>query len=329
MKQSQFEQTYEAGWQRYDQQVESLKKGRGHGVATYTDFPEQYTQLCQQYALAQQRQYSPRLIEALQQRVQRGHDILYRQRSGWLWSLITFYAVDFPRAVRHLWPQMLLACGLFFGVGILVGVVCYLDGSFLFKIMPAEQVVMMEAMYAISSESVGRDEMYSDSSRFLMFGYYIYNNIGIGLRTFALGILASIGTIFALVYNGLVLGGVSGHLTQLGLHETFWGFVSGHSAFELTAIAICGAAGLRLGQPLIAPGRYRLGQAFVLAGKESIPLVIGAATLLLLAAAIEAFWSPLSLSLSVKVTVGLTLWLFLLVYLLFAGRQRPAKSHVG
>jgi len=49
-----------------------------------------------------------------------------------------------------------------------------------------------------------------------MFGYYIYNNISIGFRTFASGLLAGVGAIVVLVTNGIVIGTVAGHLTAIG-----------------------------------------------------------------------------------------------------------------
>ncbi len=51
-----------------------------------------------------------------------------------------------------------------------------------------------------------------------------------------------------------------GYVVYAGFATNFFSFVSGHSAFELTAIALCGAAGLRLGYGLVAPGRLRRGR---------------------------------------------------------------------
>lgn len=48
-------------------------------------------------------------------------------------------------------------------------------------------------------------------------------------------------------------GAIAGHLTDIGYGQTFWPFVIGHGAFELTAIALAGAAGLKLGWALLAP----------------------------------------------------------------------------
>ncbi|PAK99903.1 hypothetical protein B8W90_14245, partial [Staphylococcus hominis] len=69
-----------------------------------------------------------------------------------------------------------------------------------------------------------------------MFGYYIMNNISIGLRTFASGLLAGLGTVLVLLFNGLTIGAAAGHLQHIGHGDPFWRFVCGHGAFELTAI---------------------------------------------------------------------------------------------
>jgi uncharacterized membrane protein SpoIIM required for sporulation len=80
-----------------------------------------------------------------------------------------------------------------------------------------------------------------------MFGHYIWNNIGIGLRTLAGGLLAGVGALFVLIVNGISIGTVFGHLQQIGSGDPLWRFVCGHAPFELTAIVLAGGAGLRLG----------------------------------------------------------------------------------
>src|SRR5690606_21786138 len=103
------------------------------------------------------------------------------------------------------------------------------------------------------SEHIGRDR--ESDSDFMMFGYYIYNNISVAFRCFAGGLVLMLGSIISLVVNGLLLGGVAGHLTNLGYPQTLFSFVIGHGAFELTAIGIAGGAGLKLGYSLMVPGQ--------------------------------------------------------------------------
>jgi len=180
-------------------------------------------------------------------------------------------------------------------------------------------------MYDPGNEKIGRSEDRESATDFAMFGYYIWNNIGIAFRTFASGMLAGVGTVLALLFNGVVIGGVAGHITQLGFVSTFWPFVSGHSAFELTAICISGGAGLLLARAILMPGRRSRGDALKAAALEAVTLVMGAGLLLLGAAFIEAFWSSnRAVAHEVKYSVAAVLWLVLILYLTLAGRGRDA-----
>ena len=160
-----------------------------------------------------------------------------------------------------------------------------------------------------------------------MFGYYIMNNIGIAFQTFASGLLFGLGSLFFLLFNGLLIGAVSGHLSQIGYGEPFWSFVIGHGAFELTAITLAGAAGLQLGWALIAPGRHARSEALRLAAAQAVKLVAGVVIMLLIAAFVEAYWSSMTLaSSSLKYWVGAALWLLVAIYFLAVGRGTHAPD---
>jgi uncharacterized membrane protein SpoIIM required for sporulation len=157
-----------------------------------------------------------------------------------------------------------------------------------------------------------------------MFGFYIKNNIGIGFQTFASGFVLGIGAVFNLLYNGIVLGAVMGYMTELGYTETFFPFVIGHGAFELTGIAIAGAAGLKLGYGLLCPGALTRKQSLMKAAQQSMQLVYGVLLLLLVAAFIEAFWSSSSyLSNAAKYTAGASFWVLVLSYFALGARHGP------
>jgi len=120
---------------------------------------------------------------------------------------------------------------------------------------------------------------------------------------------------------------VSGHLTEIGYGQTFWSFVIGHGAFELTAIALAGAAGLQLGWALISPGRLTRGESLRLAARKSVQLLCGVMVFLLIAAFIEAYWSSTTVIAAwVKYLVGAVLWLLVAAYLIFAGRTQHAPE---
>ena len=115
---------------------------------------------------------------------------------------------------------------------------------------------------------------------------------------------------------------MAGYLTQRGHGPTFWSFVVTHSAFELTAIVLSGAAGLKIGHALVMPGRLSRMQSLVEATRNCAPVVAGAAVMLLVAAALEAFWSSASwLPYAVKYSVAAGCWIGVLSYLTLQGRS--------
>ena len=114
---------------------------------------------------------------------------------------------------------------------------------------------------------------------------------------------------------------------EIGYGQTFWSFVIGHGAFELSAIALAGAAGLQLGWALIAPGQLTRGESLKLAAHHSVQMLCGVMVFLLIAAFIEAYWSSTtSIAPWLKYFVGALLWLLVATYLIFAGRIRHAPE---
>ena len=139
------------------------------------------------------------------------------------------------------------------------------------------------------------------------------------------------GTILVLIFNGITIGAVFGHLQQIGSGDPLWRFVAGHAPFELTAIVLAGGAGLRLGFNLIAPGRRTRIDALVAGGIKGAKLCIGIAFMLLVAAFIEAFWSSTqSIPASIKFTVSGVLWTLVFAWLWRGGRGETSLArHSG
>lgn len=325
MKQSLFESRHKAEWERFSLTLERLERGKD--TSQVAEFPKAYRRLCQHLALAQDRGYSSFLVDSLQQQVLRGHQQLYRHRSQLGANVLGFILAGFPRLVRAEWRFVLAAALLFFGSLIGFGMLVYLSPELIYNLIPADQVREMQSMYDPAAGHLGRSAERAASEDWVMFGYYIMHNIGIAFQTFASGLPLGVGSAFFLFYNGLIIGAVAGHLSEIGFGQTFWSFVIGHGAFELSAIALAGAAGLKLGWALIAPGRLTRIEALQIAARQSILLICGVMLFLLIAAFIEAYWSSRTgVSPQTKYLVGAGLWLCVALYLLFAGRSRHAPE---
>ena len=322
MKQELFEQNNTQLWQLFETKLDTLEAlRRKDKTADVSGFAEQYRQVCHHLALAQERQYSPYLIDRLNQLALRGHQQLYKSHTNILYNIIYFILVGFPAAVRREIVFVSVASGLFFGSLLLMAVLTYFNPSLIYSVYPEESVMDFTEMYdPASKEKMEEDRTAADD--FTMFGFYIKNNIGIGFQTFASGFLLGAGAIFNLLFNGIAIGAVTGYLTELGYTNTFFPFVIGHGAFELTGIAIAGAAGLKLGYGLLRPGRLTRKQSLIQSAREAMPLVYGVFFMLLIAAFIEAFWSSSSyLSITAKYTAGASFWLLVLSYFALGARR--------
>ncbi|OOW05001.1 MULTISPECIES: stage II sporulation protein M [Pseudomonas] len=326
MKQSLFESRHQHQWQTFAEQLTQLEQGKAK-AADVADFPHQYRRLCQHLALAQQRGYSSYLVDPLQQLALRGHQQLYRHRSQLTANIVAFLLAGFPRLVREQWRFVLIAGLLFFGSLVGIALLVYLFPDLVYSIISPQQVAEMQGMYNPDASRLGRAAERAASEDWMMFGYYVMHNIGIAFQTFAAGLLFGLGSVFFLIFNGLVIGAVSGHLTDIGYGQTFWSFVMGHGAFELTAITLAGAAGLQLGWSLVAPGRLARSEALRLAARKSVRMLCGVMVFLLIAAFIEAYWSSTTgIEPWIKYAVGAVLWLLVAAYLTLAGRSRHAPD---
>ncbi len=324
MKQAEFEARYRAQWKAFAAllvQLESKKSEKNPTADSAEHFTQHYRRLCQLLSIAKQRYYSAQLIEELNQLALRGHQQLYQHNHHFGRALATFVAQTFPRTVRREWRFFLLAALLLYLPAFFAGWLTYHDALLVYSIFSPEQVESFAQMYDPDAAHVGRPR--DADTDVAMFGYYIMNNVGIGFRTFAAGLLFGLGSIFFLVYNGVVFGAVAGYLTFLGFSSTFYPFVCGHGAFELTAIVLSGAAGLKLGWAMVAPGPYLRITALKRAARTAINMVYGMAAMLVIAAFIEAFWSSsAAISQGVKYTVAGFLWAAVMIYFLVVGRVK-------
>ena len=126
------------------------------------------------------------------------------------------------------------------------------------------------------------DQETFDSSRGAMTGFYLFNNAGIGLRCFASGIFLGVGSLVTLAFNAIFLGTIFGHMLRSPSSINFITFVTAHGPFELTAVVLSAAAGLRLGWAIIDTNgcsrreslRKTAPQALETAGVATMPVFV-------------------------------------------------------
>ena len=248
-----------------------------------------YRLCCEHLALARSRSFPLHVIERLSSITSRAHQIIYRQSDAGFARVARALFADFPIMVRRLWAYIAIAAALLMIPTIAIAVATYLNPDLILSIVDRNTAAAFEQMYSPAAQAIGPPR--DIASDWLMFGFYIKNNIGIAFQCYATGVVFGLGSLFFLLANGTFGGGIAGYVASLGYGSTFFPFVATHSAFELTAIVLCGAGGLRIGQSVLLPGRLTRIASLEVAARETSLIVFGAAVMLVIAAAIEAFWS--------------------------------------
>lgn len=318
-----FEHKNQERWAEYERLVTDLeKKGRAEGAGQLS---QKFRELCVDLSLAESRMYGVRIIERLNSLVIRGYELIYRRRRGGWGKVISFATTEFPNAVRREW-RLFWLCNLVFWVPFFVMMYSSAhDIRWTQAVLGPEGMASMELMYGGKDEQIAhlRSEY---GSNFMMFCFYIYNNVAIDFRIFAGGMAGGLGTLFFLLFNGLSMGAAAGYVNHAGNPESFWTFVSGHSSFELLGMIVSGMAGMKLGLALLRPGRLPRVRALVEAAKQALPLIYGAAAMTSMAAVVEGFWSAQSIPSEAKYVFGISGWILHAVYFLLAGRR---SSHAA
>lgn len=257
----------------------------------------------------------------LNQLVARGHATIYQEEPLALNRLRRFAGSGFPQAFRRLLPYFLIAAALFIIPGILIGLVAAWNPTAAQQLLPPQ---VQDLVPMIEEQNLWTDIPVSDrpyTSAFIM-----RNNIQVIFLAFAGGVLMGLFTLYILVLNGMLIGGVTGLTAHYGVGFDLWTFVIAHGVIELSVIFMAGGAGLALGWALLRPGLLSRRDALSQAARLAVRIIIGAVPLLVIAGLIEGFISPNeTIPWFMKWIVGLASGVVLYSYLLLGGREREIR----
>jgi len=337
MNKRQFVQSRRKDWSEFRRLIEKFEMQSAKNVTSseVTEYSRLMREVSNDLAVIRSREWGRELSDYLNSLVTRGYNNFYAAPPGNFKQFLQFVAFGFPRLLRANWAFFLAGWCLFFVPMLLSWGLVQYNPSLAARILPAGELAKMEQMYArplYGQEQAGNGEGedappvvegYLDERNF-MAGFYVNHNVGIAFRCFAIGILLGVGTCYVLIYNGLSIGAVTGYIIAAGHWENFLSFAVTHGSFELTAIAVSGAAGLMLGEAVIHRRNRTLFDSLRVRGLEAIKVAVGAGVMLVVAAGLEAFWSPAPISSSLKFFVGLSCWVFVYAWLLLGGRGATA-----
>lgn len=182
--------------------------------------------------------------------------------------------------------QALLLSFSIFTAACLIGVVSSINNPDFARIILGDSYVEMTLRNIENGDPMA---VYKESQPLGMSVGIAANNLFVALRTAIFGVLASVGTVFMLLYNGIMLGAFQYFFVEKGLFWESFLTIWIHGTLEISAIIVAGAAGLVAGSGLLFPGTYTRGQAFQLSMRRGLKIFIGLIPMFLLAAFFEGF----------------------------------------
>ncbi len=253
----------------------------------------------------------------------RAYGVVYAARRPVFEAVGAFLRVRFPRAVRaNRGPLLLAVLAMLLGTG--AGwALCAADSERYYAFVPH---ALAGGRDPAATTGFLRDMLYRDehgAGSLAFFASFLFqHNTQVGILCFALGFLAGLPTFLLLFSNGLMLGALAWLHHARGLSLDLWGWLLPHGVPELTAIAICGGAGLVVARHLLFPGRLGRLESLSVHGREAGVLVMGAVLLLFAAGLIEGVFRQVVTSIPVRYAVAASGLAFLGWWLGFCGRER-------
>ncbi|MCL1808205.1 MAG: stage II sporulation protein M [Clostridiales bacterium] len=232
-----------------------------------------------------------------------------------------FFSRVLPLSLRSNARAIQISAAVFLCAAIVSFAICSLNPQYLDAFLP-------ESYSSISADQLKTEaaDLEGQSGSAVVSNLIMVNNIYVAILAFGLGITCGVGTIYVLAMNGFLLGSLASLFAGYGKSLFFWSLILPHGIWELTAIFIAGGAGLRIGYSLIRPGAYRRKDALVMAARSALGLMGMVVVMLIVAALIEGFFTPLPIQAEIKLFVALLTILPLALYLWVTGAALSPKD---
>ena len=263
----------------------------------------------------------PALTMRLATLVSDASGVIYRGRSRPGPAIADFFLWRFPAAVYQSGRFVAVSAALLLVPAIAIGV----------WFAHSDDALDAAAPEAVREAYIEDDfEAYYSSDSAANFGTQVtVNNIQVAFTAFAGGVLLCLPTAFMLVYNGANLGSAGGLFASVGELDRFFGLILPHGLLELTAVVIAGAAGLRLGWAIVAPGERTRGAAVGAEARRAVLIALGLVVAFVVAGFIEGFVTGRGVPTWLRVTIGIVAELAFLAWIVIQGREATARGLTG
>jgi len=305
-------------WDELELLLERSPGRRGLDAAEVLRLGALYRATAADLAFARRRFSGERVVVDLERRVAEARLAVYGGRRRRRGGVVRFFVRDYWRIVAERPWALLAAALLVFVPALLAAAWALSDPAAATGIVPAEFRSATETPRPWTHFSPGEQSAFSAA--------VLTNNIKVTFLAFAGGITGGVLTTLSLLFNGLLLGVIAGLMIGAGNGTGFVDLVTAHGVLELSCIVVGGAAGLRLGWSIIAPGLLTRRESISREAQRAVLLVLGTAPWLVVAGIIEGFRAQLATAgLGVVIGVGVAVGGLYWALVLLLGSERGAR----
>jgi uncharacterized membrane protein SpoIIM required for sporulation len=314
LKSQRFRAEREGDWRRLDGLLRRVEAG---SPAKLSDdellaIPVLYRSALSSLSVARATSLDHSLVDYLEGLAARGYFFVYGAR-GSLWERLgLFFSQTWPRSVRGLWRETLIAVA----IAVAATAVGYLlvahDSGWYSALVGG----VAEGRDPSATTAALRETLYPKLSPkdalSVLASFLFTHNAQVTLGAFALGFAFGAPTLYLLAENFLMLGAFVALFISRGLGWQLGAWLSVHGTTELFAIILSSAAGFRIGWAVAFPGERTRVEAAAAAGRAAAPVMGGVVCMLAVAGMLEGFARQLIQVDWQRYAVGgtmLTLWL--------------------
>jgi uncharacterized membrane protein SpoIIM required for sporulation len=291
LKSSEFRREREQIWKELERLVDA---GERRGVRMLT--PEELNRLPQLYrsalsslSVARAIALDRHLLLYLESLALRAYLVIYSPKTGVLEAGGQFLRA-FPAAVRRArWHILIIFVAFMVGVGAGFWLTVQ-DESWFSTFVPGG--LSGGRGVASTRQSLLDGEIFAPwpgwaISLGIVANFLFSHNTVVGILAFCLGLLAGVPTILLIAYQGLMLGAFLALHYNRDLTVDFLGWIAIHGVTEITAILLCGAAGLVVAEKMLFPDRYSRVDSLAMHGRLAAEIAVGAVLMFFVAAILE------------------------------------------
>jgi len=215
----------------------------------------------------------------------KAHQKIYKSKKVSKNRLISFFKTEFPLLFYSYQKYLAIAFFVFLLFAIIGAFSASKDAGFV-------RLILGDTYVNTTLENIDKGDpmaVYAQTGESKMFLLITINNLKVALMAFIYGILLSIGSLFIMMQNGVMLGAFTYFFVERGLlwqsARTIWI----HGTIEISVIIVAGCAGLVLGSGLLFPGTYSRLEAFKRSVKDGLKIMLSTVPFFIVAGFLEGF----------------------------------------